>query len=361
MFSLEKLEIRISKTIRNLVFQTVFWYLSLFFYTFLTGEHQLFKIHLNFLQIENIYLILLVSSVCLAILFTLLDGIFSDRLLRFFPRRMMVFLKSLLYFASAFILIIVSARPPLTVFTREHYTQIANFIPDLNLTFVRFLIYFYLSGFLINFFKAVKKKVGRGNFRSWALGMLNKPLEQERIFMFIDMKKSTTLAEKLGHKKFSHLIQDVFNDLSVVDNYHGEIYQYLGDGAIVSWTMKQGINRNHFLKAYFAFTRVIYRRRRYYKRKYGELPAFKAGAHCGKVMVLQVGQIRRDISYNGDTINTAARIEAKCTELRQEMLISGQLYDSLRDESGFSMKHVDKLKLKGKRKGIDIYKVKPLK
>jgi adenylate cyclase len=40
-------------------------------------------------------------------------------------------------------------------------------------------------------------------------------------------------------------------------------------------------------------------------------------------MVLQVEQTRRDIAYNGDTINIAACIESLCNEYQQALLISG--------------------------------------
>jgi len=75
-------------------------------------------------------------------------------------------------------------------------------------------------------------------------------------------------------------------------------------------------------------------------------------------MVLQVGQIRRDISYNGDTINTAARIESMCNEYHQDLLISGDLHDMIIDKSPFSFKNISNIKLKGKRKAVDIYQVK---
>lgn len=42
------------------------------------------------------------------------------------------------------------------------------------------------------------------------------PTAEERNFMFLDLQASTTLAEQLGHIKYSMLIQDCFNDLGVV-------------------------------------------------------------------------------------------------------------------------------------------------
>ncbi len=259
---------------------------------------------------------------------------------------------------SVFLLIIIAARPSGTDIKEQSYEQLLQHLPDANIKFIRFLVYFYLSIFFVNFLKAVKKKVGRSNFRNWLLGLLNKPTEQERIFMFLDMRYSTSLAEKMNHKKFSYLIQDVFNDMAIVDNYQGEIYQYLGDGAIISWGLKDGLQQNNFLKAFYAFSGLIQKRRRYYMRQYKTVPEFKAGVHAGKVVVLQVGQIRSDISYNGDTINTAARIEAQCSEYRNNLLISGELYNKIKNKKGFQFSHAGNIKLKGKKRGIDIYKVK---
>ncbi len=358
MITADKLIIRQNRFIRTLFFHLVFWYSSILFYNFITGDQQIFKVHINILEVENIYLVILFLSICIAIIFSVIDAIFNDRVMRFFPLRLMILLRSILYFASAFILILIAARSPLTIFETESYTDILKLLPKMDITFIRFLAYFYVVGFLNYFIRGTIKKIGRGNIRSWIVGLMDKPREEERIFMFIDMKSSTTIAERLEHKKFSHLIQDVFNDLAVVDNYHGEIYQYLGDGAIISWSIKKGLKRNNCLNAFYAFTYAVDKRSRYYNRKYDLIPRFKAGVHVGKVMVLQVGQVRKDISYNGDTMNTAARIESMCNEYRQNLLISGTLYDMVKNKSELNFKEVGNIKLKGKRKAIDIYAVK---
>ncbi|MBW2998075.1 adenylate/guanylate cyclase domain-containing protein, partial [Candidatus Woesearchaeota archaeon] len=142
-------------------------------------------------------------------------------------------------------------------------------------------------------------------------------------------------------------------------NYNGEIYQYLGDGAIISWSVKDGIKHNNCINSFYAFIHVINKRRRYYQRRYGVIPSFKAGMHVGNVMVLQVGQIRRDISYNGDTLNATARIESMCNEYKQKLLISGDLFELLKDKKSFSFRNLGNIKLKGKRKGLDLYQLRP--
>ncbi|PLX16322.1 MAG: hypothetical protein C0599_15455 [Salinivirgaceae bacterium] len=357
MFSKDKYIIFLNRLFRGFLFNFILWYLSLLFYAYLTAENQIFKVYLNFLKIDDIYYIIMVLSTILALMYSLVDWIFSRRFWRLFPRQLITLIKSILNFASAFILILAAARLPITTFTKENFTNVLEVLPEMDQNFIRFLVYFYVSGFLIVFFREVLKRIGRKNARIWLLGLLNKPMEQERIFMFIDMTQSTSIAEKLGHRKFSHLIQDVFNDLSIVDNYKGQIYNYVGDGAIITWTPRDGIRNYNVLKAYFAFTKLIENRGRYYKRKYGLIPKFKAGAHIGKVMVLLIGQIKRDISYNGDTINTTARIESVCNEYKSKFLISGELYSSFPETKAFRFKHLGNISLKGKSRGVDIYNV----
>ncbi|MEA3317415.1 MAG: adenylate/guanylate cyclase domain-containing protein [Bacteroidota bacterium] len=356
MISIQKIQIRINKFLRNLFFHLIFWESSFLFYTFLTGENQIFKLYFELLNVDSIYIAPAFIAAATSIIFTFLDIIFTDRVQRFFPIQITIILKSILYIISVFVVILITAKSPITVFSSGNYKDLLHELPIMNIHFIRFLIYFYLSTFFNSFIKGMIKKIGRANFRNWILGLLNKPREQERIFMFIDMKDSTKIAEELMHKKFSHLVQDVFNDIAIVDNYRGEIYQYLGDGAIISWDLKNGLKRNNFLKAFFAFKKVIKKRKRYYKRKYNRIPQFKAGIQVGKVMVLQVGQIRKDISYNGDTLNTAARIESKCNEYG-ELLISSDLYNILTDKTEYKFTIKENIKLKGKKKGIDIYKV----
>jgi len=358
MITLDKFVIRLNRISRNLLIHFIFWYGSFFLFYFLTGNDKIFRLHLNLLHTRDLYVVMLVLSGILSALYPLVDGLFASRFIRFLPRKFLLFLKSLMYFLSIFLLMVLSDPVATERFIRTEFQAALNRLPAVDIQLVRFLVYFYLSIFLVNLLKGAISKVGKRNFRGWVLGMLNKPLEQERLFMFIDMQGSTAIAEQLDHNKFSRLVQDVFNDLEVIDNYQGEIYQYLGDGAIVTWNLKDGLSGNNFLKAFYAFKKVIHRKRRYYRRRYGRQPAFKAGAHAGKVMVLQVGQDRKDISYNGDTINTAARIESQCNQLRQELLISGDLYNRLKQPKGFQFKNTGQVRLTGKKKSVELYGVK---
>jgi len=357
MFSKDKLIIRTNNLRKSFIFHLFFWLVSFWFFSFLTGENQFFSMQTELLNVSILYYSLVVLSLTSALLYSLIDMLFGDRMMRLFPVQIMIVLKGALYSLSVVVVMILATQPQ-QVLNPNQYIEWVRFLPERDIQFWRFLSFFVMAAFLNSFLKGMIKKVGRGNFQSWIFGVLNKPREEERIFMFIDLKSSTTIAEKMGHKKFSHLVQDVFNDLAIVDNYKGEIYSYLGDGAIITWNIKDGLQRHNFLKSFYAVSKVLKRRDRYYNRKYDLSPQFKAGVHVGKVMVLQVGQIRRDISYNGDTMNTAARIESKCNELKSNLLISGDLYNLLGDTKEFRFKNIGNIALRGKKQGVDIIQVK---
>ncbi len=361
MFAKEKIIVRFNLLLRNLLFHLVFWYFSLLLFVFLTGYEQLFSKYIDLLNVRSVFITNLFVATIIAVFFTLVDGLFNDRLIRYSSTKLMVIIPSLLYFIIGVLLIVLAPLSPKIVLRLQSLDDLISIIPEFNIYLIRFLVFFYLACFFNNFMQRMIKRVGKGNFSTWFFGMLNKPREDERIFMFIDMKSSTLIAEKLSHEKFSHLVQDIFNDLAVVDNYMGEIYQYMGDGAIISWPLNKGLKNNNFLNAFYGFINLIKKRENYYYRKYDLLPRFKAGAHVGKVMVLQVGRIRRDISYNGDTLNTAARIESMCNDLNKSLIISGDLYNMLEETEDFNIKEIGNLRLKGKRRKVDIYHVRPRK
>ncbi len=217
-------------------------------------------------------------------------------------------------------------------------------------------IYFYVV--LVEIFMAVLIQVnlmlGGNNLSRLLKGKFYSPREEERIFMFIDMKSSTRLAEKLGHIKFSTLIQDCFNDLAVVAENNAEIYQYVGDEAVLTWKLGDGIENQNCLRAYFRFMELLNRKRKIYQKKYDCFPFFKAGMHDGVVTVTEVGKYKKEIAYHGDTLNTAARIQSKCNEFNKGLLISESLKKKL-ENSRFEFDMIGNIALQGKEKKVTIY------
>ena len=220
-------------------------------------------------------------------------------------------------------------------------------------------IYFYVLSLdiLLSVLRQVNLMLGEGNLRKLLLGQFYTPHEEERIFMFLDLQASTTLAERLGHVTYSKLIQDCFNDLGIAAANNGEIYQYVGDEAVLTWRLDEGIHNQNLLKTFYKFKQQLEKKREYYENTYNCLPFFKAGAHVGIVTVTEVGKYKKEIAYHGDTINTAARIQGQCNSLGSELLVSETLKNQL-DGSHYIFEHIGSVPLKGKKGAVSICSVR---
>jgi adenylate cyclase len=206
----------------------------------------------------------------------------------------------------------------------------------------------------------VNDKYGPGVFRSFLLGQYFQPKREERIFMFLDLRSSTTIAEKLGEVRYFNFIKEVFRDVTpAILNSKGDIYQYVGDEIVISWKMENGIRNANCIQCFFEIQQALRRQSAYYKSTYDNIaPEFKAGLHYGHVMAGEVGVVKRDIVYSGDVLNTAARIQSKCNELGVNILFSKYLLDKLRLKPNlFDPQKMGDIGLRGKQEKVILYTV----
>ena len=154
---------------------------------------------------------------------------------------------------------------------------------------------------VIDFVRQVDRKLGPGELIKFITGKYHQPREEERIFMFLDLTSSTSHAERLGHIRYSRLLQDCFFDLTdVVTRFNAEVYQYVGDEVVLTWKLDGERKNARFLEAQFAFRDILLQKAEYYRSTYGFVPEFKTGAHLGRVTVAEVGEIKREIAFHGD-------------------------------------------------------------
>ncbi|MGE0589481.1 MAG: adenylate/guanylate cyclase domain-containing protein [Cyclobacteriaceae bacterium] len=220
--------------------------------------------------------------------------------------------------------------------------------------FFLLLTYYFVMTLMINFINQVNKKYGPGILIPLLLGRYRNPKEQERIFMFMDLKSSTSIAEKLGHLEYSAFIRDCFTDVNdVLYPFRAQIYQYVGDEVVVTWPSTEGLNDQLCIRFYFACKEQIQSRSKYYLSHYGVLPEFKAGVHIGMVTAVEIGQVRKDIAYHGDTLNTAARIQSVCNEYKKSLLVSLSLLERIKADR-LQVENLGIIALRGKTEKIGI-------
>ena len=224
--------------------------------------------------------------------------------------------------------------------------------------FYLLLIYYSFMTFLISFINQVNKKYGPGVLIPLLLGRYRNPKEEERIFMFMDLKSSTTTAETLGHLRYSSFIRDCFRDINqVLLPFRAQVYQYVGDEIVVTWMEYEGIKNNFCINFYFACQLQFRDRAEYYRTNYGFLPEFKASVHSGKVTAVEIGEVKRDIAYHGDTLNTAARIQSVCNDFKKSFLVSEYLFAKLGENENIKAEPLGSILLKGKTEKVGLVSV----
>jgi adenylate cyclase len=299
--------------------------------------------------------ILLVCAIGAGLLFGTISYILEFKL-RKLPFGLLSLIGTVSYLISILIIMTMAARAFTRVLDLEFSSDtIKTFL--FSVQGAMFIIYCFIMGFFVDVFKEINKKFGPGNLMRMIRGEFYRPKEDERIVMFLDLKSSTTYAEQLGHLRFSRLIQDCFSELHVIFPYKAQVYQYVGDEVVLTWSMKEGLENGNCLRAFFAFINQFRIRSEYYMREYGFVPEFKAGINGGKITVAEVGEIKRDIAYHGDVLNTASRVQGKCNELGEKILITGNVMKDLEGKTPFKKKEVGRINLRGKSSDLLVYTV----
>ena len=205
----------------------------------------------------------------------------------------------------------------------------------------------------------INDKYGPGLLQEFLLGRYFQPKREERVFMFLDLRSSTAIAEQLGEERYFNFVKEIFKDATPAIIYsRGEIYKYVGDEIIISWKINNGIRDANCINCFFEVQEVLQKKANIYKKKYGITPEFKAGLHYGHVMAGEVGVVKRDIEFSGEVLNTAARIQGKCNELGVDILFSKYLLDKLQlKDEVYIPKEVGNMVLRGKKEEIQLYTI----
>ncbi|MXV50270.1 hypothetical protein GS399_04745 [Pedobacter sp. HMF7647] len=176
------------------------------------------------------------------------------------------FAEKILYKSFIYLLIILlflvatfigtSNDMPAAIIRQDFWSRAYAFFTNYSLLSV--ILYIAAIILVIQFYTEVSESIGHGALSNFFLGKYHSPAEEERIFMFLDMKSSTTIAENIGHVRYFEMLKEYFSDLSgpVID-YAGEIYQYAGDEMIVTWKLKTGIKNNNCIRCFFCYERVF--------------------------------------------------------------------------------------------------------
>jgi adenylate cyclase len=185
------------------------------------------------------------------------------------------------------------------------------------------------------------------------IGRYQSPVEEDRVFLFIDLAGSTKIAQKLGDLDFQKLLSRFFFDIGeTILEAGGEIHAYIGDGVIVTWPRKLGDARP--VISFFAIQDMLKRQRRSYRHTFGVEPQVRGALHGGPVVMAACGDAKRAIVYFGDTLNTAARLEEQAKRLGRDLVATADFAALIELPAGIEVDQIGPVALRGRDGEIDL-------
>lgn len=282
------------------------------------------------------------------------------KVLTHFPLWLNFLAKSFILLSAAFVLTFIIQFTDIFFF--QHLTagealhQIRTYVLYKNWLLLK-IIYWMIVFFITQLILIINEKYSPGVFLDIIAGRYITPKVETRIVMFMDLKDSTPIAEKLGHAVNFEFIRDfIYRVSQAVIEFDGTIYQYVGDEVVCSWNFSPR-NTRKCLDTVIQARKNIQKKSNYFKNKYDIVPDFRVGIHIGEVTVGEIGVIKKDLAMSGDTMNTTARIRSACTELKHHFIVSKTFVENI-DLKKWQTESLGMVELKGKTSSIELFSLK---
>jgi adenylate cyclase len=226
-------------------------------------------------------------------------------------------------------------------------------------TFRSSIVFSAIMSVAANLVFEMGRLLGFGTLRNLLTGRYVQPRREQRAFLLIDMKDSTGMAERLGAVRFHELLNDFFRDVAdAALECDAEIHKYVGDEAILTWT--SAIALSDCLACPFVARDFMEANRPRYLNRFGAVPEFRAALHCGEIVAGEIGDVRHEIAYVGDTLNVAARLLDATKTLGHDVLISADLLAHATLPPGIVAEPLPTLTVRGRAAPLAIAALQPV-
>jgi adenylate cyclase len=197
--------------------------------------------------------------------------------------------------------------------------------------------------------------LGFGTLKNLLTGRYVQPKREQKTFLLIDMKDSTGVAERLGPIRFHELLNEFFRDVAdAALECEAEIHKYVGDEAILTWPGDGALADGECLACPFVARDFIAAHGDRYRKRFGVAPEFRAALHCGEIVAGEIGDVRREIAYVGDTLNVAARLLDAAKTLGHDVLVSADLLERANLPPGIRAEPLPTLTVRGRAAPLGI-------
>ena len=219
----------------------------------------------------------------------------------------------------------------------------------------RVLSYSLLVAAIMSFVLRMRDLIGGEMFFNLLIGRYHRPVQEERVFLFIDLVGSTAIAERMGPLRYQEFLGRFFASLAEpVRRCQGSIDDYIGDMALITWPLVRGVREARCLRCVQDFQRRILEEAPMWQSRFGVQPRFRAALHCGPVVTAEIGVEKHKITYLGDTVNTTSRLEELGKSLKESLLVSTDLLAKLSLPKDVAVRDLGTHAIRGRDQGLGI-------
>ncbi len=175
--------------------------------------------------------------------------------------------------------------------------------------------------------------------------------------LFVDIRGFTPLSESLEPEQVVDILNSYLElTTSCIFRHGGTLDKFIGDATMAVFNAPFDTD-DYVYKAVLAAWDIVQggnKIEEQFVERYGKHVGFGVGVNCGPAVVGNIGcDFRMDYTAIGDTVNTAARLEANAP--RGTVYISGAVYEQVKDR--ITVEEVGEIPLKGKSKGVFVYSI----
>ena len=199
----------------------------------------------------------------------------------------------------------------------------------------------------------VVKEIAKSGTYELKLGGENR----EIAVLFVDIRGFTSLSEKLLPEQVVEILNDYLAlTTECVFRHGGTLDKFVGDATMAVFNAPFD-TEDYVYKAILTAWDIVRggeRIEKEFMERFGTKVGFGVGINCGPAVVGNIGcEFRMDYTAIGDTVNTAARLEANAPH--GMIYISEAVYRQVQDR--ITVDEVGEIPLKGKANGVYVYSV----
>jgi adenylate cyclase len=180
---------------------------------------------------------------------------------------------------------------------------------------------------------------------------------KELTVLFSDIRGFTTMSEKLTAPQLKMQLNEYLTAMTgIIFDLGGTIDKYVGDMIMAFWNapIDDPEHAKKTILAGLAMQNKLAEVNKLFIAK--DLPEIHIGigVNTGSINVGDMGsKFRRAYTAIGDSVNLASRLEGMCRPYEVDILVGEDTYKETKND--FLFLYVDKVKVKGKNQGVDIY------